>query len=108
MDPRHLEQIEAWIPAEMPGVHDLCRVYQVPREWWPDHPALQGFVDLALGRCVTELLVSLRARSETHALQLAAPRFGLKPDSVRRRWLRHRKRRNELRQGVPHRPLDRA
>jgi hypothetical protein len=97
-------RLEHWLPDEMSAVRDLCRALAVPLASWPDHPALSSFVDLAVRRCVDDLIVSLRARSETHALQLAAPRFGLNPDSVRRRWQRYRKAAQEMRHFVPHEP----
>jgi hypothetical protein len=104
VDAAERARLEAWIPIEMAAIRDLCRALAVPLDSWPSHPALSSFVDLAVRRCCDDLLVSLRARSETHALQLAAPRFGLNPDSVRRRWQRYRKAAQEMRQSVPHKP----
>lgn len=91
MDAEIRERIEVWLEDEMPTVREYCRSFRVAVDAWPEQAELAVFVDLALRRHVDDLLVTLRARSEWHALRLVAPRFGLNPDTVRRRWLRHRK-----------------
>ncbi len=84
-------ELESWLESgEMEAVRELCRAFRVPRDEWPEHSFLSGFVDLALRRFCDDLLVSLRARSETQAIQLAAPRCGMKAETVQRRWRRYR------------------
>lgn len=91
MEPAHRERLEARLVDELPVVREYCRAFGHPVHSWPDHPGLQCFVDLALRRAVDDALSGLRARSETHALQLVAPRMGQNPRTVRSRWYRYRR-----------------
>lgn len=90
MEARHRARLEEWLPDEMGAVREYCRAFRVPLESWPEHQALTAFVDLALRRAVDDLITSLRAGSQTRALEIVAPACGLNPDTVRRRWFRHR------------------
>lgn len=86
------DRIEAHLlPAELESIAEWCRAGLIPVERWPDQPELRAFIDLALRRLMGLMRRTGRARSNTRALELAAGRFGLNPDTTRRRWERRRK-----------------
>lgn len=87
-----LDRIEAHLrPAELEAISEWCQEALIRVEVWPEQPELRGFVDLALRRLMGLMRRTGRARSDTKALELAAGRFGLNPDSTRKRWERRRK-----------------
>lgn len=105
MDRAALERLEdeALAPAELAIVREWCRAMWLSPDSWPDQPPLVGILDLALHRVVNRYLEEGRARSETHAIQLVAGRYGLNPETIRKRWQRYRNSRlKNSGQNVPH------
>lgn len=91
MDRAVVERIEGELtPGELAIVREWCSRMWADAETWPEYAPLSPLVDLAVSRCCDRLRQTGAARSDTHALQLAAPRFGLDPETLRKRWQRYR------------------
>lgn len=87
----HRERIEAHLhPVELEIIREWCEAGMIRLDRWPEQPEMRGFVDLATRRLMAMMRRTGRAGSETRALELASSRFGLNPDTIRRRWERRR------------------
>lgn len=85
--------VEAELTAdELQAVREWVRRSGLPRgtAWTGEVPCLM-LVENAIGRYCERLQMTRRARSLTHARQLAAGHFGIEPDTIGRNARRRRK-----------------
>lgn len=83
------DRLEAELHApELEALAELCRVHGVAREDWPEHPGFVAFLDLAFARAVDRAKRTRRSRSRTAAFRHVGLDFGVRGDTVRRRWVR--------------------
>lgn len=98
-EPRR-EVIERWLEEpERAAIREWCKGSLIPLDEWPKQADLAGFCDLAVRRLMDLMIRKGEARSQTRALEIAAPKMGLHADAVRKRW--QRRRRSVLRTDCP-------